>query len=160
LALTTSQEREMMIAEPLSLRRRRFIWLLLPVLTLAGAIGYATTVLAAIEDTDGAYHSYGGYTCLYGGQSKLDAAGGSSGFAGTVIVTEDCKNGYRELYTQAATTTNQILTHYSGWVLYDTGWIFGSRTDLCQVQGSHRMSKAGIDTSVYVYTAVTGCVPV
>ena len=134
-------------------------FLLLPALALLGAVGFAATALAAITDAKTSWHSYGGYTCEYGGVSQLQAAGGSSGWSGTAIITSDCTNGYRELYTQARTTTNAILSNYSGWVLYDYQWAFASRTDLCQIVGSHRMSKSGVDTSAYIYTAVAGCFP-
>jgi hypothetical protein len=135
------------------------LYLLLPALALIGAIAFAATALAAITDAKTSWHSYGGYTCEYGGVSQLQAGGGSSGWSGTAILTGVCTNGYRELYTEARTTTNQFLSNYSGWVLYDYQWTFSPHTDLCQIVGHHRMSKAGVDTSAYIDTAVAGCFP-
>ena len=129
-------------------------------LALVGAVGFGATVAATpIEDTQAQNYSYGGYTCLWGGQSSLAAGGGSSGFGGTVIVTSECTNGYRELYGAAVTTTNGHIYYYSDWVLYNVGWTFYGRTDLCQFASNHRMSKSGVDTSPYLYTSVVGCTP-
>lgn len=129
-------------------------------LALISAVGFAAGAFATpIQDVKGSTHSYGGYTCDWGGGSELASAGGSSGLSGTLIVTAECQNGYRELYTEARTTTNGFLQQYTGWVTYDVGWPYGYRTDLCQVWGSHRMSKAGVDTSGYLNTYVQGCLP-
>lgn len=133
--------------------------LLVVALAVFAAIGIATTAYAAIVDDQEWYHVYGGYTCTYGGVSYLQSEGGSSGFSATGIINSSCQNGYRNLYTEARTTTNAVLTKYSDWVLYDYGWQYNNRTDLCQIVGSHRMSKAGTDSSPWNYTAVAGCFP-
>src|SRR5580765_5913325 len=120
--------------------RVRRLWLLLPLLAAITAIGVATTAFATITDSKTAWHYYAGFSCLYGGVSQLATSGGSSGSA---ILSQECTNGYRELYTEARTTTNQVLSRYSGWVLYDYSWSFSPHSDLCQIVGNHRMSKAG-----------------
>ncbi|MEO8539460.1 MAG: hypothetical protein ABI577_06935 [bacterium] len=121
---------------------------------------FSMAFATSISDTDGGVHTYGGYSCDYGGYTELYSAGGSGGGSVSIILTPACTNGYRELYTTALTTTNGHLYHYTGWVLYDVGWTFSNRSDLCQIGGTHRMSKSGVDTSAYVYTFVAGCWPV
>ena len=121
---------------------------------------FTTTALAApINDTKAAWHYYGGNWCNWGGSSQLADAGGSTGYSGTAIVSSACLDGYRELYVQARTTTNQVLTKYSNWVTYNYSWLFPGYSNLCSILGNHRMSKAGVDTSSYFYTFPVGCTP-
>lgn len=142
-------------------RRRPLIRLsiLTAIPALALGAGLVAAAMTPISDSKGAWHSYGGFSCNWGGASQLASAGGSSGGSSTAIFTSSCTNGYRELYTQARTTTNAYLSQYTGWVLYDVGWNYGGRTDLCIVWGDHRMSKAGVDTSSFIFTSVVGCQP-
>jgi hypothetical protein len=134
--------------------------MLAALLALAGGVGFAVGALATpIQDIDADNHTYGGYTCLYGGGSELASGGGSSGFSATIISTPECLNGYRELYTEARTTTNGFLSRYTDWQTYNVGWDYSGRTDLCQIWGWHRMSKTGVDTSAYLDTYVQGCLP-
>jgi hypothetical protein len=102
-------------------------------LVLVASVGFATTVLAVIQDDEYGVHSYGGYTCSFAGSSALANPGGSNGTAVTVIGTPSCTNGYRELRAQARTTTNGYLNQYLGWQTYDLIWSFSGRTDLCIV---------------------------
>lgn len=120
------------------------------------SLAFAASSVAAIDDVRGGTHTYGGFTCSYGGGSHLDATGGSPGNSITIIQTPACLNGYRELFTSAVKTNRFTVVHYSGWKLYNYLWSFPGAGPLCEVFGNHRMSKAGPDTSPYVYTYVTG----
>ena len=141
-------------------RGRRVTWIVLCAAAVLGAIGFATSALAAIVDAPTKLHYYGGFLCTFGGVSYLNGSGGTAGYSGTAILTSACTNGYRELYTEALTVTNQISAHYSDWKLYNYQWTFPTLSNnICQIVGSHRMSKAGVDTSDYLFTAVAGCFP-
>ncbi len=138
----------------------RRLRILFATLALIGAVGFAGIALATpIDDLKAHNYSYGGYTCAWGARSYLAAGGGSSGYAGTVIVTSECTNGYRELYTAAVTTTNGHIYWYSDWLLYNFSFAFYGQADLCEIASNHRMSKSGVDTSPYLYTFVASCSP-
>jgi hypothetical protein len=133
-------------------RRLRKAVLTLPLL----AVGLAS--MAPTQDYKTGYHSAGGRTCTYAGNSQLNYPP-TSGPTTTLIVSPDCSNVYASLYADMV-DCNQwyVPSYYSDWIAAPpngaVGHTFYAMTSICSLNGlEHRISITGVDVSAALTTS-------